>query len=310
VVVRLIYDSLGSFGTLEAGFLDALRQAGVEILEYYPVAPWRRNWALNRRNHQKILAVDGEIGFTGGLNIGDEYAPGPDGEGWHDLHVRVHGPAARDLERVFERTWLRGGGLPLSGASGRRPSAPAEQGQVLVQTLDNLGIAARRRMVVAWRRAIRRASTRVTIANAYFIPGRRIRRELRAAIRRGVSVRVLLPARSDVRTVQYASQYLYHRLLRSGIRLHEMHDRMMHAKAAVIDGQWATIGSYNLDRRSLFHNLEVGVVVVDAPFAQRLESEIVKEMAAGREVRLARWQERSLAQRALEWLAYRFRYWL
>jgi cardiolipin synthase len=162
----------------------------------------------------------------------------------------------------------------------------------------------------AYRHAIRNSRSTISITNAYFIPTRRMGSTLRNAARRGVSVRVIVPANSDVKLVGYASRYLYSRLLRIGVRIFEYPDRMMHAKAGVIDGTWATIGSFNLDRRSVIHNLEAGLVVLDRDFAAELERQFETDVATCREVELAEWNGRPYTQRFLEWFAHLFAYWL
>jgi cardiolipin synthase len=158
--------------------------------------------------------------------------------------------------------------------------------------------------------AIRLSKKSISIMNAYFIPDRGLRRQFRNAARRGVSVRAMLPSISDVPLVQYASRYLYARLLRHGMRIFEWPEKMMHSKIGVIDGVWSTIGSYNLDARSFLHNLEVGLVIVDRDFGAQLDNAFDGDVQRCREIVLDEWQERSSRERVLEWLAYRFRYWL
>ena len=311
VKVRFLYDAVGCLGCADERYFRPLREAGVELLEFHPIAPWRRNWGFNRRNHQKILVVDGRIAFTGGLNLADEYGPGSTGSGWRDLHASVRGPAVGELERVFARGWELGGGAPFL-----LPPAPSEsetqaRGEgALVQTIDNVGVRRRHWMHAAWRYALHAAHKRVVIANAYFIPDIILRRTFREAVRRGVSVRVLVPGRTDVAIVKHASRFLYRRLLRAGVRIYESSDEMLHTKAAVVDGVWSTLGSYNLDRRSFLHNLEAGLVVVDRDFGERLESELEVDFASATEIDLGAWIARPQWQQALEWVCYRFRYWL
>jgi len=339
VAVRLMYDSVGSYQLVDDEFLAELADAGVEIVEYRPLTPWRRelverlqglrtaamarigrpvrprrvlyepgHWGFNRRNHHKILVVDDEVAFTGGINIGDEYAPPPEGGDWHDLHVRVEGPVARGLARIFHRSWIEAGGELFP-----QPPAPLQDQALrptLAHTCDNLGIAQRSRMHAAYRHAIRRAQQRVSIMNAYFIPDQLLRWALGAAAKKGVSVRVVVPARSDVKLAWLAGRYLYGRLLRAGVRIFEYQGEMLHAKAGVVDGAWATIGSFNLDRRSMFHNLEAGVVVLEPEFAGSLEREFERTLSQCREVLAQDWARRPWTTRFAEWFAHLFAYWL
>lgn len=310
VHVRFLYDAIGCLGCADERYFRPLSEAGVELLEFHPIAPWRRNWGFNRRNHQKILVVDGKVAFTGGLNLADEYGPSSSGSAWRDLHVSVRGPAVKELEQVFARGWELGGGAPFA-----LPPAPTEeqaeaQPGALVQTIDNVGLRRRHWMHAAWRYALQAARSRVVIANAYFIPDVILRRTFRDAVRRGVSVRVLVPGRTDVAIVKHASRFLYRRLLRAGIRIYEASDEMLHTKAAVVDGLWSTLGSYNLDRRSFLHNLEAAVVVVDREFGARLERELEIDFERANEIDLGSWINRPRWQQLMEWTCFRFRYWL
>jgi cardiolipin synthase len=338
VMVRLLYDSIGSFGLVSDEFLSELASAGVEIVEFHPVTPWRRRlivrlrsmgrealaklgrrprriearepsqWSVNRRDHQKVLVVDGLVAFTGGINIGDEYAPAPGGD-WHDLHVRVEGPAALGFARIFHRAWLKGDGDPFARPPRARPAGPQPE-PMLAHTCDNFRLRSRRRFYAAYRHAIDEAQSSVSIMNAYFVPDFRLIRSLKSAAERKVVVRVIVPAESDVRLVGFASRYLFERLLAAGVRIFEYSGRMMHAKAATVDGAWSTIGSFNLDRRSMLHNLEAGLVILDRDFAKSLEREFDASLEACREVDLRAWRRRGAMQRFKEWFAHLFAYWL
>ena len=306
VTVRLLYDSFGSF-SLADSFVTRLCDAGVKTREYNPVAPWRRRFRLMRRDHRKILVVDDEIAFTGGLNIGEDYASVDDGgRGWRDSHVAVRGPVVGDLARLFRKVWIQSDGddyeLPGGGAT-----AAGDDSHVLAGVINNRQFNHRYRFLRAYLRAINSASASVDIMNAYFIPGLLVRRALKLAVKRGVVVRVIVPGVSDVKLVKYASGHLYGRLLRGGVRIFEWRDRMMHAKAAVVDGVWATIGSYNFDSQSLRQNLEVGVAAIDRPFAETLSADFDRDLANCHEVTLAELRRRPWTTRCLQWLAYRVR---
>ncbi|MBK7878866.1 MAG: cardiolipin synthase ClsB [Planctomycetes bacterium] len=310
IEVRVLVDGLGSFG-LSSRFLDELRAAGVEVQVFHPVAPWRRRWGLNKRDHQKILIVDDEIAFCGGINLTDENRPiEQGGGGWHDVHARVEGPAVFDLARLFRETWLEVGGSPFPEPElpAPRPDLPAHN--ALVEVISNEKLRARSRMRYAYMHAIRRAEKSIHIMNAYFIPDVGLRRAFGLAVKRGVDVRVIVPSTSDVAAVYYASRHLYARLLRRGVRIFEWPERMMHAKCGVIDGVWTTIGTYNLDRRSFLHNLEVGLVTIDRDLGERMELQFERDLVACREVTLGEWNRRSWWDQAMELFCYQWRYWL
>jgi len=295
VRVRLIYDSVGSI-ELEPETETLMRNAGVQILEYHPVAPWRPRWAWNKRDHRKILVCDGRTGFIGGMNISDEHAPLEEGGlDWPDAHARVEGPAAHELERLFRAVWHKETGRWFES----HPAEPAT-GSSPVRVVGNHELLKRFAIREAYVNALRAARTEVSIANSYFIPDWRVRRSLAQAVRRGVDVRVLVPGHSDIRSAWYAMRATYGSLLTRGVRIFEWQGPMMHAKAVVVDGRWCAVGSYNLDHRSLQHNLEVNLQTTDAAFALELRARFEAGLGGAVEITPYGWSKRSWAERALE----------
>jgi cardiolipin synthase A/B len=310
VAVRLLYDAVGSL-ELASSYVTDLETAGVKVCAYRPLAPWKQRWGINRRDHRKILVVDGRVGYTGGLNIGDEYDSVENGGGgWHDMHARIEGPAVADLARLFRRTWLAGGGDAYPQHEEPAEESVASDGTAFAIALGNEELRKRANIRAAYLHAMRRARQTIGIANAYFIADRGIRRVMANAVARGVRVDLILPGHSDLRSVKYAGQHVYSALLKAGVRIFEWSGKMMHAKAAVVDGVWAAIGSYNLDARSLFHNLEVVLCVVDRGFASGLRAQLEDDRAHSREVVLSEWRKRPFWSKVLEWLCYQFRHWL
>jgi cardiolipin synthase len=175
------------------------------------------------------------------------------------------------------------------------------------QVVDNTGVRSRWRMHRAYLHAIAAAQRDISILNAYFIPELNLRRAFRRAVARGVSVRVVVPSKTDVQAVRHASRYLYRRLLASGVRIYEWPESMMHAKAGIIDGAWSTIGSYNLDHRSILHNLEVGLVCVDEALAARLQAEFERDVLLCREVVPADLDALTWWERLKDWFWYQLR---
>jgi cardiolipin synthase len=309
VSVFVMYDAVGSLG-LDERFVGELRAAGVDVVVFHPIAPWRPRWGLNRRNHQKLLIVDGAVAFTGGMNLGDEYAPEPEGGGWHDMHALVEGPIVYDLERVFRRAWRHAAGASILGLDSSAPHQVGVAFRHQGYSVDNVRLRSRYHMHHDYLHAIRHAKHSLSIMNAYFIPDRGLRRAFRQAIERGVSVRVIVPSVSDVALVYHASRYLYGRLLRQGVRIFEWPERMMHAKVGVIDATWATIGSFNLDARSFLHNYEVALVLLDRELAGSLQATFDADVAKCREFTEHDWASRSRRERLFQSFAYTFRYWL
>ena len=326
VPVRLLYDAVGSLG-LSSAFVQRLLGAGVQVSVYHPLLLSRPGWAINRRDHRKILVVDGAVSFTGGLNIASEYAAIEDGGGgWRDTHLRLDGAAvAAELAALFEHVWRRA--KPVPGASAAqpvslRPSKPPAGpppprgrdsrtfGGVAVHVISNQELRLRRRIRRAYLHAIHRAEYYILIENAYFIPDRGIRRALYRAVGRGVQVAVGVARHSDVEIAGRASRALYSELLLSGVRLFEWPAAMLHAKTAVIDDSWALVGTYNFDHRSLFHNLEVVVVAADAAFARRLREQTLADIARCQELTLQQHASRPWHEILLDAAAYQVRYWL
>lgn len=305
VDVRLIYDGLGGYG-LSADYRFALRDAGVQIAQYRPLSLRRRRWS--RRDHRKILVVDGRVGFVGGLNIADDYAPvDVGGAGWRDTHCRIEGPVVARLDQMFWNTWHRAKGTPY--AAYPRPASAEAPGGARAQAIgsDHWG----RRMAIRrhYLHAIRTATDYIYIANAYFVPDPGIRRALIRAARRGVSVNVLTSEDSDLKTVQYASEGGFARFLRRGVHLHLYEKTNMHAKTAVIDGVWSVIGSYNLDYMSLMHNLEVVVEVVDRQVGAQMKAMYEADLAHCHELTLEVWRRRPWWRKLATWFFSKFRRW-
>ena len=305
VKVRLIYDAVGSFG-ISSDWVDDLRAAGIEVMDFNPIAPWRARFNLSHRDHRKILVVDDEVGFTGGINIANDYAPVDEGGGgWRDTHCLVRGPIVRDLARLFRRNWIRSGGalyppVPHSAAS----DTP---GTSYVRLLENT----RRRQRATFRRTylhvIKAARHIVRIENAYFLPDRGLRRALLRAAARGVDVQIIVPGRSDVRIIEWASLYVLRRLVRRGIKIWRWRGAMMHAKTATVDAAWSTVGSYNFDAQSRFNNLEVTVEILDPNVGEALVKVFDRDVVNCDRYDEAVWLALPWWKKALSWLMYRLR---
>jgi cardiolipin synthase len=327
VSVKVVVDGYGT-PPLAPQWLHRFLDAGIEWRIYAPLGRlgvlWLRSW---RRLHRKLCLVDGRIGFCGGINVLDdlrnqegESLPAPR----FDFSVQVTGPLVDQIESTMSRQWLRLQamrdirGAHLVGAlhtlrestAGQEPAPrvdtlPSPQGGgsraalVLRDNFRNRG-----RIERAYRRAIGRARDEVIIANAYFVPGRKMRDALIAAARRGVKVVLLLQGRYESFMQYYAARPVYGVLLRAGVEIHEYSPSFLHAKVAVIDGRWATVGSSNLDPLSLLLAHEANVVVDDEAFASQLRGRLMNAIAAtGHAMSPAEYLSRPLRQRALEWMA-------
>jgi cardiolipin synthase len=298
VRVCVTYDAVGSWESDSAQF-EALRRAGCHVHMFNPLKPFRFRWQKgNRRNHRKLLVVDGSVGITGGVNLADPWAPVADGGGgFRDHVVRIEGPAVADMRTIFGETWPHG----LA-----RGHVPESAGEITVQVIANDHRKHRRRIEKAYLRAIRGARRRVLIENSYFVPSWFVRSALRHAAARGVDVRVVLPSMSDVPLMTFVTRRFYENLLEDGVRLYEWGESVLHSKIAVVD-DWCTVGTHNLDYRSWLYNLEVNVLIDHAGIAQELSERIERAITTSEQIDPKVWKLRPLFQRWLENLLYRFR---
>ena len=309
VAVRVIYDAIGGFGMSDA-FVDRMRAAGVQVIEYHPIAPWRARFNVSKRDHRKILVVDDEIGFTGGINIADDYASKEDGGvGWHDVHCELRGPVVSDLARLFRSLWINEGGVPYPPPT-RAEEVGQRPGDIAVRVVDNSKLRRRGAIRLAYVSAIRAAQRAILLENAYFLPDRRLRRALYLAVARGVDVAVIVPGTSDVKLIEYAGYYIYRKMAARGVRILRWQGPMMHAKTAVVDGIWTAIGSYNLDNRSLRYNLECIVEILDTDVGAAMEGHFRKDEALTVPFEVAQWTTLRWWQKAVAWFAFRMRNWL
>jgi cardiolipin synthase len=307
VRVRAVMDAMGSRG-FDGALLASLRAGGVEVAEFHPVRLFGRKGTWTVRDHRKLLVIDGQVAFLGGLNLSDAYAPRSwGGRGWHDVHARLRGAAAHDLERAFTVTWRY---ATREHIALPRPSAVAAAQGAAVQVLAIDSRRSRRRIRKLYEHALKRAQRQILIMAAYFIPDRGLRAILRKAVGRGVEVCVLLPHDSDVPIVQQASRHTYGALLRAGVQIYEWLPSMLHAKTIVVDGRWCTIGSYNLDRRSLLYNWELTMATDDRGACAALEADFARVAKEAERITLAAWRNRGWLARLVQWFAYLFRNWL
>jgi cardiolipin synthase len=302
VAVRVIYDAIGSFETPDSWW-GPLLEAAAEVHEFSPVSPVKRLFRLDRlayRDHRKNLVVDGVIGFVGGINIGEPWAP-PDApsSAWRDDAVEIRGPAVRAIRAAFFDVWSRCG-RTSPGPVEAPPDATTGALRVLTNRFDGLPNRAIRR---AYGAAIHASERSIDIASAYFLPGPIFLRALRDAARRGVRVRILVPEHSDVWIVGMAMGSLYGRLLADGVDVFVFQPRVLHAKTAIFDRRLATIGSHNLNSWSWRFDLECNVMIESADFAATVTESFEADLKQARALDLESWLRRPLAARVLAWLA-------
>ncbi len=309
VRVAAIYDAVGSDGTPDA-FFDGLRAAGASVMEFRGLDPFRRFFSVhvNDRDHRKILVVDGQVAFLGGVNLDRQYlnprSAGipPDGDTkkafWEDAAARFGGLAAADARTLFFHTWRRhGGGAIAVPELAVRANIDGGELVCVEGSAPREGAPLHLRALLA---ALAAARSRVLIACGYFVPmGREVAVLCRTAAR-GVDVRLVLPGVSDVPGAIHAARATYGTLLRAGVRIHEMRGAVLHAKVSTVDGVWTSIGSSNLDRRSAVLNNEVDAVVLGRATAAATEAMMRRWFDAADPVTLDLWRRRSLRERAGE----------
>ncbi len=305
VEVNLIYDAWGTLNTPSALF-ERLRQGGVRTLEYNPLLPNSRvPVEPNKRDHRKLLCVDGRVAITGGVNITrvyenrpGHYAADPDKAAWRDTDVRIEGPVVAQFEHYFMETWRDQRGPPLPPPP---PTPGTVYGPALVQAIDGApdnGHPLIYRTLVA---AIELSQRSVHLTTGYFVPTPDLARVLEAAAQRGVDVQIVVPGRSDSDAALAAGRADYGELMRAGVKIHERQHRILHAKTAVIDGAWSAVGSSNLDWRSVVWNNEIDAIIIDPAFGAKMEAMFAADVAASHTIDPVAWRHRPLGERLDEW---------
>ena len=276
ITVRVIYDSIGSSAANPMQWAN-MREAGVQVIEYRPVAPWRKRAGIFGRNHRKNLIVDGIIGFTGGMNIGDPWSQQQYRENaWRDTQIQLNGPAAADLDALFMDSWeyCTDEALELAKAAAAVSSEATpevtELGGSRCMVVGSKGLGSRKQIRKLFTVHLDKAQESVKMTMPYFVPPGRLRRSMRRAAQRGVKIALLLPRDSDVAVVDWLREGLYPSLLSWGVRVIEYLGPVLHAKTMVIDDNVAIIGSNNFDILSVLMNRETAIVVFDDDVAEEL----------------------------------------
>jgi cardiolipin synthase len=299
VEVRLLCDGYGCF-MVPKSYQRDLAKAGVRVATFLPMRSILLQ-PMNLRNHRKIIVVDGTVGFTGGLNIGDEYRGQMKGVGeWRDMHMRVEGGAARDLQRVFYQDWFFTTGEALKAGAYFPPPSPEPRGSATIAVVPSGPDTRNEAIERIFFGAIAGARTRVWMTTPYFVPDQAITVAMELAAMRGVDVRLILPHHSNHAVTFHAGRSFYDPLLEAGVQIYEYVPGIVHAKTMVVDGAVALVGSANMDLRSFRLNFEVHALVHDAALAASLEAGFERDLAQSRLVSLAEWRTRGARPRMYE----------
>jgi cardiolipin synthase len=299
VEVNVLLDAVGA-AKMDRALVTRLEQAGAKVAWFCPVRWWTLH-KLNNRTHRKILVVDGRVGFTGGVGIAEEWTGnGQDSRHWRDTHVRVEGPAARDLLGGFLENWAEATQCILTGRE-HLPDVEGFDDGVQVQVTRSTAQKGSTDAEHLFYAAIACARERLWLTTAYFAPRQAFVDALCAAVGRGVDVRVLVNGpHIDKETVRQAGRRSYDALLACGGRIFEYQRTMLHAKVLVVDSAWATVGSINFDNRSFALNDELNLSVRDRAVVAEFEKHFLADVDDAVELDLARWRARPLSARAKE----------
>ena len=299
-------------------FFDRMKAAGINITQFNPVDPAKltKKLTITQRDHRKVLVVDGRVGITGGVNVSSVYSrssspsaySGKSKEGWRDTDVMMEGPAVAELQSTFIHAWRGQKGPPLPELD-YFPRLEAE-GSALVQVVSSFPGETHRTTYVMYVAALQNALYSIDLTTPYFVPDHQTMEAITDAARRGVRVRIVLPRLSDSYLTLNAGRARYEHLLKCGVKVYERRGRMIHAKTAVIDGAWSTVGSANFDTWSFVRDNEINVVVINTRFADELERLFEQDLAASDEITQAKWSERPVSQKVKEFLARLISPWL
>ena len=297
VLVNIVMDSVGSF-LIDGAQATLLREAGCHVATFHPTR-WYAMEEVNYRTHRKILVVDGEVGFTGGIGIADHWlGHAQDADHWRDTQVRVRGPIVRFLEAVFYENFSEAAGVVMPILDEVPPNPQKEAHTMLVRSSPTGGSNELKRLYLL---AIAMARRSIEIVTPYFVMDESSRWALEEAARRGVKVRILVEGDiTDAKPVKYASRDAYDWLLSLGIEIFEYQPTMMHAKAMVVDGTWSMFGSANFDNRSLELNDELNVAVTSRELAARFLHDFTEDLDLAKRLDRESWRKRSRLEKGRE----------
>lgn len=320
VRVYVLYDAVGSL-TTEKKFLGTLEAAGVALCVFNPLNPLDSRFAgLNQRDHRKIVVVDSDVAFAGGINFSRAYRIASKqarrsgfsqqeslDKAWRDTHLALRGTGVAELDRLFRDTWTKAEcAVPIEVP----PAKAVDAGNTIVQIVASSPDDEMNVLYLTLLSVIEYAQKSVDITMAYFVPDDVLEKAIMDAARRSVKVRIILPSYSDFSGVFYAGRGHYNELLEAGVELYELEDAFLHSKSIVVDGVWSSIGSTNFDWRSFVHNHEISVCVIDTAFARTMGAAFDEDLRASRQITLEAWRKRGLKERLKELLWLPIQYWL
>ncbi|SEU13178.1 cardiolipin synthase [Paenibacillus sp. NFR01] len=299
VTVRFMYDAVGSL-ELSGAFLKELRDAGVQVAAYGKSATFFSS-RVNYRNHRKIVVIDGDVGFLGGLNVGDEYLSRSKTYGfWRDTHMLIRGEAVRTMQIIFLQDWMHTTGEKILEQDYLSPQLRFTTGTGAVQIIASGPDNERRALKNIFFTMITSAEKSVWLASPYFIPDEDILTALRVAALSGLDVRLLFPAKPDKWIPFLASHSYFPALLESGVKIYEYEKGFIHSKLLITDGEIATIGTANMDMRSFHLNFEVNALLLQTESVARIVSDFERDLLSTRQIVHENFINKRFIERLLE----------
>jgi len=306
VEVRAMFDAFGNSSNnrpLKKHHLRAIRERGIEIVKFDPIKfPWI-NHAMHR-DHRKIVVIDGQTGYTGGMNIADYYINGlPKIGQWHDIHMRLEGDAVRYLQGIFLTMWNRETGQHIGGPAyfpdvPQLPDSLSEE----IAIVDRVPRETPRSISHAYTAAIESAQKSIRIVNPYFVPTKSIRKAIKGALKRGTQVEIMLPAVSDIPFTPEASFYIGHKLMKKGARIYLFNGGFHHSKIMMVDSIYCTVGTANLNSRSLRYDYETNAFIFDPATTRQLNEMFERDMQNSTPLTPEYWKKRSGWKKFVGWV--------
>jgi cardiolipin synthase len=306
VEVRIIYDDFGS-PTIKKKIENRMKEAGIEIYPFSKVHFYLLANRINYRNHRKIVVIDGQTGFTGGINLSDKYINNKKGKlFWRDTHLRIDGPGVYYLQYLFLSDWNFCCCTKLQAEDLHFAKQGRQEEDVFVQVVGSGPDSEQPSVLFSILQAIYLAQKEILITTPYFIPGDNIMDALRIAASSGLSVKLLVPGKSDSRIVNAASKANYNDLLKAGVEIYLYEKGFIHSKTMVTDGKLSMIGTANMDYRSFDLNFEVNAIVYDVPFSKKLRTVFFEDLKHAKKINEKLWNNRAFYYKLADRIARLF----
>ena len=305
VEVRVLYDDVGCWNLRRGNFFNEMVNAGIDAKPFFKVTFPQLANKLNYRNHRKIAIIDGRIGYVGGMNIADRYVDGCKWGVWRDTHIRIEGEAVRELQSIFLVDW-NFTTKELLSEQNYFPKVESSNGNSTIQLLTSGPLDEHKSIFLMFTKLISTAKKRIYIQSPYFLPNSAATNALKVAALSGVDVRIMIPAQSDSKILQYASNSYISEMLKSNIKVYFYTKGFLHAKTLLVDDEVTSIGSTNFDSRSFEQNFEINAFIYDAEFNYENAIIFMNDIKDCKRVNLKSWKRRSVTSKLIESIARLF----